>query len=260
MAVTRTEKFDSYARALIRHLAGLSSLLLDHPDTTAQTILGALALDAQLAGLDSPALQAAFHMVDRHGSIDLVHIAAPSPSRLARTLSELDKAEPVLFARPDHDSALIALPPGAAQDELWSKHARYLRVAILRNAQWQELSPAVASALTAHARSLPMGTTSPYSSAAPSWLAEPGVPEALATRRARTVDVLAAHDARHGTELTETLRAFLVGNANLATASAELGVHRHTVRARLDKVEKLCSVDLSNPVTRAELLLLSVSA
>ena len=105
-----------------------------------------------------------------------------------------------------------------------------------------------------------MGTTSPYSSAAPSWLAEPGVPEALATRRARTVDVLAAHDARHGTELTETLRAFLVGNANLATASAELGVHRHTVRARLDKVEKLCSVDLSNPVTRAELLLLSVSA
>ena len=260
VAVTRTEKFDSYARALIRHLAGLSSLLLDHPDTTAQTILGALALDAQLAGLDSPALQAAFHMVDRHGSIDLVHIAAPSPSRLARTLSELDKAEPVLFARPDHDSALIALPPGAAQDELWSKHARYLRVAILRNAQWQELSPAVASALTAHARSLPMGTTSPYSSAAPSWLAEPGVPEALATRRARTVDVLAAHDARHGTELTETLRAFLVGNANLATASAELGVHRHTVRARLDKVEKLCSVDLSNPVTRAELLLLSVSA
>ena len=259
VAVTRTEKFDSYARALIRHLAGLASLLLDHPDTTAHTILGALALDAQLASLDTPALQAAFHMVDHHGAIDLVHIVAPSPSRLARALADLDKAEPPLFVRPDHDSALIALPPGAAQDELWSKHARYLRVAVLRNAQWQELSPTLAASLAAHARSLPMGAVSQYSSEAPTWLAEPGVPEALASRRARTVGLLAAHDARHGTELAKTLRAFLVGNANLAAASAELSVHRHTVRARLDKVEKLCGVDLSNPVTRAELLLLSVS-
>ena len=86
------------------------------------------------------------------------------------------------------------------------------------------------------------------------------MPEALSTRRAATVDKLAAHDSRHGTELAATLRAFLVGNANLAAASAELGVHRHTVRARLDKVEELCQVDLTNPVTRAELLLLSIDS
>ena len=71
---------------------------------------------------------------------------------------------------------------------------------------------------------------------------------------------MAAHDAQHNTELLATLRAFLVGNANLATAAAELGVHRHTVRARLDKVENLCGVDLGNPVTRAELLLLSIDS
>ena len=51
-----------------------------------------------------------------------------------------------------------------------------------------------------------------------------------------------------------------MGNANLATAASELGVHRHTVRARLDKIEQLCGVDLNNPVTRAELLLLSLDS
>lgn len=260
VAVTRAEKFDSYSRALIRHLSGLASLLLDHPDTTAHTILGALALDAQLAGVDSPALQAAFHMVDSHDLIDVLFLTAASPSRLARALSEIGKAEPLNLIRPEHDSALIALPPGTAHPGLSGKHTRYLRTSILQRIQWQALTPALLSSLQSHARSLPLGTVAAFDSAAPTWLSEPGVPEALAARRAATVSRLAEHDAKHNTELLATLRAFLVGNANLATAAAELGVHRHTVRARLDKVEQLCGVDLANPVTRAELLLLSIDS
>ncbi|WP_295803514.1 PucR family transcriptional regulator [uncultured Corynebacterium sp.] len=260
IAVTRAEKFDSYSRALIRHLTGLASLLLDHPDTTAHTILGALALDAQLAGVDSPALQAAFHMVDSHDLVDVLFLTAPSPSRLARALSEIGKAEPLSLIRPEHDSALIALPPGTANPNLSGKHTRFLRTSILQHIQWQALTPALLSSLQSHARSLPLGTTAVFDSAAPTWLAEPGVPEALAARRAATVSRLAEHDAQHNTELCATLRSFLVGNANLATAAAELGVHRHTVRARLDKIEQLCGVDLTNPVTRAELLLLSIDS
>lgn len=260
VAVTRPDKFDSYSRALIRHLAGLTSLLLDHPDTTAHTILGALALDAQLAGVNTPALQAAFHMVDNHGVVDLVYVIASSPSRLARALGELEKVEPVSFVLPEHDAALIALPPGTAQRELWTTHARHLRVTSAPNTRWQELTPSLVSSLTAHARGLPTGTVAHFDSVAPTWLAEPGVSEALSTRRAATVDKLRAHDSRHNTELAATLRAFLVGNANLAAAAAELGVHRHTVRARLDKIEELCEVDLNNPVTRAELLLLSIDS
>lgn len=260
IAVTRAEKFDSYSRALIRHLAGLASLLLDHPDTTAHTILGALALDAQLAGVDSPALQAAFHMVDSHDLVDVLFLTAASPSRLARALSEIGKAEPLNLIRPEHDSALIALPPGTAHPGLSGKHTRYLRTSILQRIQWQALTPALLSSLQSHARSLPLGAVATFDSAAPTWLSEPGVPEALAARRAATVSRLAEHDVQHNTELLATMRAFLVGNANLATAAAELGVHRHTVRARLDKVAQLCGVDLANPVTRAELLLLSIDS
>ena len=260
IAVTRAEKFDSYSRALIRHLAGLASLLLDHPDTTAHTILGALALDAQLAGVNSPALQAAFHVVDSHDLVDVLFLTAPSPARLARALNEIGRTEPLSFVRPEHDSALVVLPPGTAHSEFLGKHTRHLRASHLRHIQWQALTPALISSLHNHARSLPLGTVAPFDSAAPTWLAEPGVPEALAARRTATVNRLAEHDAQHNTELLATLRAFLVGNANLATAAAELGVHRHTVRARLDKVEQLCGVDLANPVTRAELLLLSIDS
>lgn len=260
IAVTRAEKFDSYSRALIRHLAGLASLLLDHPDTTAHTILGALALDAQLAGVDSPALQAAFHMVDSHDLVDVLSLTAPSPSRLARALSEIGKAEPLSLIRPQHDSALIALPPGTANPNLSGKHTRFLRTSILQHIQWRALTPTLLSSLQSHARSLPLGAVETFDSAAPTWLAEPGVPEALAARRAATVSRLIEHDTQHNTELCATLRSFLVGNANLATAASELGVHRHTVRARLDKIEQLCGVDLNNPVTRAELLLLSLDS
>ena len=260
IAATRGEKFDSYSRALIRHLTGLASLLLDHPDANNPTVLGALALDAQLAGIDSPAVHAAFHLVDSHDLVDVLYVSASSPSRLVRAVSEIAKAEPLRFIRPEHDSALLVLPPGTVHSEFLGKHTRHLRASHLRRIQWQTLTPALISSLHNHARSLPLGTVAPFDSAAPTWLAEPGVPEALAARRAATVSRLAEHDAQHNTELLATLRAFLVGNANLATAAAELGVHRHTVRARLDKVEQLCGVDLANPVTRAELLLLSIDS
>ncbi|OFN79687.1 hypothetical protein HMPREF2526_00860 [Corynebacterium sp. HMSC070E08] len=260
VAARRSEKFDSYSRALIRHLSGLASLLLDHPDGNNHAILGALALDAQLAGVDSPALHAAFHLIDSHDLVDILYLTASTSSRLARTVSEIGKAEPHSFVRPEQDSALLMLPPGTATSHLFKKQSRYLRVSALRGVAWQELNPALLSSLQSHARSLPLGTVAAFDSAAPTWLAEPGVSEALGARRAATVSRLAAHDAQHNTELLATLRAFLVGNANLATAAAELGVHRHTVRARLDKVENLCGVDLSNPVTRAELLLLSIDS
>ncbi|MFW9201551.1 helix-turn-helix domain-containing protein [Corynebacterium striatum] len=56
-----------------------------------------------------------------------------------------------------------------------------------------------------------------------------------------------------------TLRAYLLADSQLAAAATELSVHRHTVRARIEKIQSLCGFDLSNPVTRAEVLLLCLS-
>jgi hypothetical protein len=50
--------------------------------------------------------------------------------------------------------------------------------------------------------------------------------------------------ASGGQELLETLRAFIAAGARERIA-AELGIHRHTVRARMAKIEKLLGRDLS---------------
>ncbi|MEX3562799.1 helix-turn-helix domain-containing protein [Corynebacterium phoceense] len=56
------------------------------------------------------------------------------------------------------------------------------------------------------------------------------------------------------------MRVYALADAHLGSAATELGVHRHTIRARVAKIEELCHIDLSDPVTRAEVVLLCVSA
>ena len=56
--------------------------------------------------------------------------------------------------------------------------------------------------------------------------------------------------ARGGQELLETLRAFIAASGARERIAADLGVHRHTVRARLAKIEKLLGRDLSRAETR----------
>jgi PucR family transcriptional regulator, purine catabolism regulatory protein len=58
-----------------------------------------------------------------------------------------------------------------------------------------------------------------------------------------------------GTDLVATLRVFLEHNGHAESTSAALGVHRHTLRARLDRVRALLDVDLDDAYVRAELLL-----
>jgi purine catabolism regulator len=56
-----------------------------------------------------------------------------------------------------------------------------------------------------------------------------------------------------GPVLEQTLRACLVANGGLAAAAGVLGVHRHTLRARLRRIVGLLGRDLDDPDTRAEL-------
>ena len=56
-------------------------------------------------------------------------------------------------------------------------------------------------------------------------------------------------------ELKEAVAAFLFENGNLGAAADRLGIHRHTMRARIGEAEGLLSTDLSHPLTRAELTL-----
>ncbi|AMB59652.1 PucR family transcriptional regulator [Microterricola viridarii] len=88
-------------------------------------------------------------------------------------------------------------------------------------------------------------------------LAEEGVLAYLSTTDAReigraTLQPLRAHDESAGTEVLRTLRVWLEQNAQFDKAAAALGVHRHTVRARIALAERLLDRDLSGFRGRAE--------
>lgn len=66
---------------------------------------------------------------------------------------------------------------------------------------------------------------------------------------------LRQHDADNGTELLPSLRAFLEANGHWESAAAVLGVHRHTLRSRVGRIEAVLRCDLGSARVRAELLL-----
>lgn len=89
-------------------------------------------------------------------------------------------------------------------------------------------------------------------------ITESGVLSALATPDGRALagallSPLVSHDAAHGTHLTATLRAWLAADCSHEATAVALGVHRHTVRARLAAAERALGRDLSSFPVRAEL-------
>ncbi|HEY5224503.1 MAG TPA: PucR family transcriptional regulator ligand-binding domain-containing protein [Microbacteriaceae bacterium] len=64
---------------------------------------------------------------------------------------------------------------------------------------------------------------------------------------------LRIHDQTHDTELVDTLRTWLAHNGAYEAAARELGVHRHTLRARIASAERLLGRDLASFPVRAEL-------
>ncbi len=60
-------------------------------------------------------------------------------------------------------------------------------------------------------------------------------------------------------DLVATLRGYLESNGHWESAASVVGVHRHTLRARVSRIESLLGVDLADARTRAELLLILLS-
>ena len=59
-----------------------------------------------------------------------------------------------------------------------------------------------------------------------------------------TIGPILTHDARHGTSLVETLRAYLDANCNQKETAKRLFVHEKTVKYRLETIQKLTELNL----------------
>ncbi|WP_243074119.1 PucR family transcriptional regulator [Microbacterium sp. SS28] len=89
-------------------------------------------------------------------------------------------------------------------------------------------------------------------------VAASGVLSALDSDAARALAAarlapLREHDGREGTALVETVRAWLEQDARIDAAATTLGVHRHTVRARIGLAQRLLGTDLASFAARADL-------
>ena len=89
---------------------------------------------------------------------------------------------------------------------------------------------------------------------------EVGLRGVLATDAVRAyAETLLAPLSAYGTQargsLAESLRVWLAHNGQWDTAAAELGVHRHTLRYRMERVEELLGRSLRDADTRMELWL-----
>lgn len=79
-----------------------------------------------------------------------------------------------------------------------------------------------------------------------------GSPEA-ARRAQGLLAPLKQHDDRHQDDLIESLNEWLSHHGQTSAAAAALGVHRHTLRARITTAASLLQRNLDDPDTRAEL-------
>ncbi|GAA2226384.1 PucR family transcriptional regulator [Streptomyces amakusaensis] len=70
-----------------------------------------------------------------------------------------------------------------------------------------------------------------------------------------TLSALRAHDAKGRGDLTASLRAWLSRHGQWDAAAADLGVHRHTLRHRMRRVEEILGRSLDDPDVRMELWL-----
>ena len=61
---------------------------------------------------------------------------------------------------------------------------------------------------------------------------------------------LSAYDTEHGTNLVETLRAWLDAFGDVAVASAAMFVHANTFRYRLRRLTEVSGIDLGDPEQR----------
>lgn len=126
-------------------------------------------------------------------------------------------------------------------------------VGVSRPSAYTAFTQAHAQAITARDRRGVTGRVARFDD-----LAGDGVLAQLSAPDARAVAVahlapLRAHDETHGTALLPTVRAWLQHDARIDAAAHSLGIHRHTVRARVAQAQTLLGVDLSTFPARAEL-------
>lgn len=263
ITVVAHHPFSPHEKSVVKHAAGLLDILLQRPAylRKSRNDLNSLAMRLQL-GLETSGRhtqQVLDQAADGAGNIRPVVVAADRSADLTHAISAADRltsdAGRQLFCiRLTAYSALFFERGDSSLDDIATSFGpcARLRVAAGEPVPWSEVTRERIERLETAALSLSPGSIiGPYE-AGRNWLSRPDVLTALNQRASETVD-------RLDSELTATLRTWLLNNGKMSATAEALRVHRHTVTTRLNRIATICEVDLDDPVVRAELLLVSAT-
>ena len=253
---------DIAERALHGLVAALATVQLEHRSgiRSAQAVLRDAIVELLLAEQLPLAERLSSDALTRFPRGPVVVVRYAMPDRLDPTFAEdlqsLDAGSPGLFTATTHAAPLIVaesrhLP---AIRRLFTAHG--LGAGISDRVALENLREGLMQAELALERSATTAARAPveYSPATHEGVIHllNGLPEAK-----QRADLLLApvrhHDARHDDRIEEALTGWLAHHGQTSAASTELGVHRHTLRSRVQTAAQLLQVDLDSPDTRAEL-------
>lgn len=250
--------------ALIRHLAGLVDMLLARPAElrAARNDLNSFAIALRLKLIDATTpIPTDFPTpATTDGLTRPLIIAADQPRALERARLALDtdaEAHGQFLYAVDLSGGVFAVfvHPDRPVDEVIAalgSAARRVRVVVGRPVPASEIDAEHLSALRTRCRTLALGDHALPATAHSTWLSEPAVAEALHLKRLELLGVLEREDATHGTDYVRTLTVYLRNGGHLTATADALGIHRHTARTRVARIQDLCGVDLTDPATLAE--------
>ena len=61
-----------------------------------------------------------------------------------------------------------------------------------------------------------------------------------------TLNKIINYDNQNKSNYLETLKYYLNNKCSISNTSRDLYIHRHTLRYRLERIEKLCNIDFMN--------------
>ncbi|WP_040163858.1 PucR family transcriptional regulator [Microbacterium gorillae] len=243
-------ELDQEGRGVITSVVALAGLALEQQQGL-QRARGRLR-----AGLVELALAGSLPLVRAVGRD--VGIALPAaPVRVARVaesgtslvISEaLEIASAVFFGRSGDDLLLICGADSTVPDEIAVRFA--VRVGLSDPVTHADLAAGAAQAAAVLRGGAP-GVVRFSGKRAQGVLANAS--EDARTVAAAILAPLRAHDAAERSALASTLRAFLEHDGSHEATARALGVHRHTIRARVRAAEQVLGTDLGGFPARAEL-------
>lgn len=251
LALTRPTPFTTTERLVLTHAVSLATIQMATPADPSLLAVGSSVLAGLVEGRSVPASETLAAWAIDADRISLVGLSGTSTADVQAATRALHRQRPLLdtdwemvnrrlllIRTEDTDATLEALPPGvtAAAGEVPTPAAAPTTAALLGRA----LDTATPGARIRLA-----------DSPASRLIHDP----ALRSATEPWLTALAAYDVAQGAELTASLRAFLSHHGAWDPAAQSLGIHRHTLRHRVDRAAAIAGFDVDDATHRALLTL-----